>query len=425
MPKIAKAMSRIISSNSHAPPARATLLMLALGIALSLAACMNDLTPQGRWSSPVTDGEYIYVGNLDGVLVRLNAATHAYDINWLFPYEQDGSTKKPKGLGAIYGAPTVIDDAVYSAGYTCRGNVCEAQAFALTAEGGLPAWISGSHAMKTKIISRLQPTDNGLLVLGTSAVDGEREPKGYLYALHQQPDATRRVAWRVALDGEAWGDAAVNGSMAYIGTDAGTLYAVNLIDDAGFESDPSSRIEWTYNAGGAITGPILAHDNRIYFGDLSGKFYRLHPATGQLDWSFEAGNWVWAKATPDDKTDNIYLGTLGGEIFAIDRNSGTEIWSRKVGGQIVGAPLLFERERNTFTQRLLAVPSGDQDVHIIHVPDGETLGVLSTDQPVKSTPALINGMIYVHTMNGELMWFSPEDQTMQGCVALKDGGRCG
>ena len=50
----------------------AALLVSVLG-AVSLTGCLNDLTPQGRWSAPVSDGDFIYVGNVDGVLVRVDA----------------------------------------------------------------------------------------------------------------------------------------------------------------------------------------------------------------------------------------------------------------------------------------------------------------------------------------------------------------
>ncbi len=406
---------------------RSAALVAALAASLVLSACLNDLTPQGRWSSPATDGEYIYVGNLDGVLVRLEQSTNAYDVNWLYPYEQDGLSKKPKGLGAIYGAPTIADGNVFAAGYTCRGSFCEAEVFGVSPTTGNVAWNSGGYQMDTKIVGALQSTENGLIVFGTSAVGGERDPPGYLYAINQAPETTRRVAWRVPLDGEAWGDAAIDSdrSTAYIGTDAGTLYAVDLSANPRYEADSSARIKWTFDAAGSVPGPTLVHDGHVYFGDLSGRFYRLNPSDGSQDWVFEAGNWVWAKATPDSETGMIYVGTLGGDVYAIDAQRGTAVWSQKIDGQIVGAPLLFERSRNNFVQRVLAVPSGAENVYILHASDGQNLGVLATDAAVKSSPRLINDLIYVHTLDGDLMWFATDDQTLQGCVALKDGGRCG
>ena len=400
---------------------RVVLTLMMVLSAVSLTACLNDLTPQGRWSAPVSDGDFIYVGNLEGVLVRVDAVSHAYDVNWLYPHELDGVRKKPKGLGAIYGAPILKNDTIYAAGYTCSGSECDGEIFGISPETGSIAWNSGGFRLRTKLIGQIQPTDNGLMLIGTGPVDGERDPPGYLYAFSADPNAVRRVMWRVPLDGEVWGDVAVDDSTntAYVGTDAGTLYAV---DTSNGEID--DRVKWTYSAKGAITGSVLFHEGSIYFGDLSSRFYRLNPRSQSTDWEFDAVAWVWAKATPDEQNGTIYVSTLGGHVHALNISTGMPIWDQLIEGQIVGTPLLFDRVRNDFTQRVLAVPSGDEDVHVLNVNDGQVIGTFPTDSAVKSSPVLINDSIYVHTLDGELKWYSPSDQTLQGCVALKDGGRC-
>ena len=399
----------------------AAVLLLAILSAISLTACLNDLTPQGRWSAPASDGNFIYIGNLDGVLVRLDAVSHAYDVNWLYPYELDGVRKKPNGLGAIYGAPIIQDGAVYAAGYTCTGSNCDGEVFAVSTESGGISWNSGGFRIRTKLVGQVKPTDNGLLLIGTGPVDDERDPPGYLYAFSADPNAGRRVEWRVPLDGEVWGEVAVDNttSTAYIGTSAGTLYAINIS-----EGDLSERVKWQYASEGAITGNIIFHDDAIYFGDLASNFYRLNPRSQSIDWQFDAEAWVWAEGIPDDQKGTIYVSTLGGHIYALNIGSGDLIWSAKIDGQIIGAPLLFERTRNEFTQRVLAVPSGIEDVHVINVNDGQIIGTFPTDSAVKSAPVLINDFVYIHTLDGQLKWYSPNDQTLQGCVALKDGGRC-
>ena len=397
------------------------LLLLILSVT-SLTACLNDLTPQGRWSSPVADENFIYVGNVDGVLVRIDAASHAYDVNWLYPFELDGVRKKPKGLGAIYGSPVIQDGTVYASGYTCAGSDCDGEIFGVSTDSGAIAWNSGGYRLRAKLVGKLTSTDNGLLLQGTGPVDRERDPPGYLYALNADPIAGRRVAWRTPLDGEVWGEVAVDNASntAYVGTDKGTLYAIDLAD-----GDLNDRVRWTYKAEGAIAGPVLFHEGAIYFGDLSGRFYRLNPRSQSPDWQFDAGAWVWAKAIPDDMNGAIYVASLGGHVHALNISNGNPIWQTIVDGQIVGAPLLFDRVRNEFTQRVLAVPSGDDGVHVLNVNDGQVVGAFPTDSAVKSAPVLLNGFVYVHTLDGELKWFSPSDQTLQGCVVLKDGGRCG
>ncbi len=396
-------------------------LLLAVLGAVSLTACLNDLTPQGRWSAPISDGDFIYVGNVDGVLVRVDAASHAYDVNWLYPYEVDGVRKQPKGLGAIYGAPVIENGAVYAAGYTCRGSECDGEIFGVSIESGSLAWNSGGYRLRSKLVGQLTPTEQGLLIIGTGPIDREREPPGYLYAFSLDPNAGRRVEWREALDGEVWGAAAIDDTTntAYVGTSAGTLYAIDVSP-----GDISSRVKWTFSAEGSIPGSVLLHEGAIYFGDLSGRFYRLNPRTQTMEWVFEAGAWVWATATPDDENGAIYVSTLGGHVHALNISTGAPIWDQRIEGQIIGTSLLYQRVRNEFSQRVLAVPSGDDGVHVLNVNDGEVLGIFPTDSAVKSSPVLINDLVYVHTLDGELKWFSPGDQTLQGCVALKDGGRC-
>jgi len=35
-----------------------------------------------------------------------------------------------------------------------------------------------------------------------------------------------------------------------------------------------------------------------------------------------------------------------------------------------------------------------------------------------------NENLYVHTMSGDIKWFSVADTTQRGCVELNGGGRC-
>ncbi len=92
---------------------------------------------------------------------------------------------------------------------------------------------------------------------------------------------------------------------------------------------------------------------------------------------------------------------------------------------IVASPTLFDRKRGDTRERALAVPSGDRNVWVISVIDGRELGVFVTNQPVKAKPVVYENLLYVHSTNGELKWFSLDDTSYRGCVDLKAGERCG
>ena len=140
------------------------------------------------------------------------------------------------------------------------------------------------------------------------------------------------------------------------------------------------------------------------------------------EWVFDAGAWVWAEPVIEEGT--LFVSALDGSIHAVDDSTGEKIWSASIEGQIVSSPILFDRKRGQIRERALAVPSGTENVWVISVIDGRELGVFVTEEPVKSSPLVYEGYLYVHALNGHLKWFSVDDTTERGCVELQDGAQC-
>jgi len=338
----------------------------------------------------------------------------------------------------------VVDGVIYGSGYTCRGDDCDGEVFAVDLIDGFSILGQKGLSLKTKLIGQVGLAGKTLLV-GTSALgDEDDNADGYLYALDVTPGTSSIVKWRIPLDGNAWSGVVVEGSMAYVATMAGTVYAINVTDSepgAVFDQDPSSRIIWTFGSGNAIAGPLNIVGGNIYFGDLASKVYKLNvlarnaeaqSTNSNIDgtkidiangeWVFDAGAWVWAEPVKEDGT--LFVSALDGSIHAVDDSTGEKIWTASIEGQIVSSPILFDRKRGQIRERALAVPSGDENVWVISVIDGRELGVFVTEEPVKSSPLVYDGNLYVHALNGYLKWFSVDDTTERGCVELKDGVQC-
>ena len=405
-------------------------------ITVSTIGCVNDLTPHGGWSSPVVVDNKLLIGNVEGKLVRLDLATGNLDNGWSYPRED--------GLGAIYSDVLVVDDVIYGSGYTCRGDDCDGEVFAVDLIDGFSIWGQSGLSLKTKLVGQVGLAGKTLLV-GTSALGDEDDgADGYLYALDVTPGTSSIVKWRIPLDGNAWSGVAVEGSMAYVSTMAGTVYAINVTDaEPGglFDQNPSSRIVWTFENGNAVAGPLNIVQGNIYFGDLAGKVYKLNIVARNAktqstdtnidnanidvangEWVFDAGAWVWAEPVIEEGT--LFVSALDGSIHAVDDSTGEKIWSASIEGQIVSSPILFDRKRGQIRERALAVPSGNENVWVISVIDGRELGVFVTEEPVKSSPLVYEGYLYVHALNGHLKWFSVDDTTERGCVELQDGAQC-
>ena len=410
---------KISGSRSRLP-----ILFSLLIVLIAAVGCVNDLTPEGGWSGAVVQDDKLFIGNIDGNLVRFDAATGNLDNSWRYP--------SGDGLGAMYSDAVVIGDNIYGIGYTCKGDNCDGEIFGLNLDSGTSVWGGNGLQLKTKLVGAIGVSGDTFFVGTTALSEEDDDPKGYIYAFDSTPGASVLTKWRIPLDGNSFSGVAVDGDTAFIATMAGTLYAID-ISDSDF-SDPESRIKWTFTAEGAIAGPILALSGNLYFGDLASNAYKISISsrpttssfedvnTGSGEWKFNAGAWVWAMPVIEDGV--VYVSALDGSIHAVNDSDGSEKWSAEIEGQIVSSPTLFDRKRGDTRERALAVPSGEKNVWVISVIDGRELGVFVTDGPVKATPLVHGDNLYVHALNGDLKWFSVDDTSQRGCIDLKEGGRC-
>ncbi len=400
-------------------------------VLLVLAGCIQ-FDPQGGWAAPAPSGDYIYVGTRDGRLLRLNAETGTLDPAFAHSPTAEGDI-------TIYGTPRVANGVVYGAGYGGRGQGA-AYIFAADTETGRSVWAGGSYRLDTAIVGAVAVSGD-TLVFGTSAVGREDETPGYLYALAATADVDRSLAdavtrykWRFAVDGAVWGTPVVVDGVAYFGSMDGVFHAVDLADDnAAYDADPQARELWRFRAGATLVAEPLVVDDKVYVGDFAGTFYgldigaRLGDASGQMldparEWEFKAQGWFWS--APLLERGVLYLGTLSGNVHALDPDTGLELLSwpepAEVDGQIVAPMAAFNRGG----MLALAVPSGDQDVWIVDASNGADLGKFSTRSGVKAAPVAAAGLVYVHTMEDEFMVFSAGDHTRKSCVALQKAEPC-
>gem|GEM_PF-390074 len=405
----------------------------ALFLLLTAAACTNDIIPRGGWSGPVPSGDHFYFGGADGQVYRVLASTGLLDNAWQYPPGEKAT------LGAVYGSPVIRDGVVYGAGYSCRGNICNAQVFALDANTSDPAWSDGSYDASTKIAGQVA-LGTETLVFGTAQVGKDSDPPGYLYALDPQTDAGRplneqvreRFKWRLAVDGVVLAGPAVADDVAYFGTMGRTFYAVDLRDEARYEDKPEARVLWSFKTEGAVAGAALIKDGKAYLGDFQGRLYALNIASrksgysgpldsGREEWVFKGSAWFWAR--PSIEEDVVYAATLGGHVHALDARTGLPVWKGpvRIEGQVVGAPALLETQRG----QALAVPSGERDVAVVRLSDGLVLGSLITGSPVKAEPAVSGDFVFVHALDGRFYTFSARNFEMRSCIDAKNGGeRC-
>ena len=419
------------------PASRARTLRTRLGAVLLLvltvvlAGCVS-FDPEGGWAAPVPSGDHVYVGTRDGRLMRVDAETGLLD---------PGFTSSPASADrpiTIYGTPRVVEGIVYGAGYGGRGGKSAASVFAVDADTGQSVWAGGSYQLETEIVGAVAVHED-TLVFGTGAVGREDETPGYLYALDATPDAGKplsetvvRLKWRFAVDGRVWGTPVISDGVAYFGSMDGVFHAVDVGDDnRAYDADPQARELWRFRTDGTLVAEPLVTEDRVYMGDFEGTMYAFDLAARRNDpsglafdpareWRFKARGWFWS--TPLLERGVLYAGTLSGRVHALDAKTGRELWPAPatIEGQIVAPMALF----NKSGMQALAVPSGKEDVWVVSVTDGTSLGKFKTDSAVKAAPAAVGNLVYVHTLNDDFMAFSGGDYSRKSCVALQKGEPC-
>jgi eukaryotic-like serine/threonine-protein kinase len=159
------------------------------------------------------------------------------------------------------------------------------------------------------------------------------------------------------------------------------VYAVNV--DTGVEA-------WRFPAKASTANPFYAtpaltpDGSQLIVGGFDHKLYSLNPASGAQNWVFEqakdrwiggplvtsdaiyaanadyklyaldfSGNPLWVTPFSGDQaiwgspvTDgtNIYFGTLGRHVYAVNAQTGQQVWVQKVDGAILGSPTLVSEK---------------------------------------------------------------------------------
>ena len=116
---------------------------------------------------------------------------------------------------------------------------------------------------------------------------------------------------------------------------------------------PNLKLKWAFafpNGSSAFGQPAVA-GGRVFVGSDNGFVYSLDAATGCVYWSFEAKAGVRTAIsigtikTAAGTRHAAYFGDLKANVFAIDAETGAQIWTHRVDShpfaRVTGAPTLF------------------------------------------------------------------------------------
>jgi len=227
--------------------------------------------------------------------------------------------------------------------------------------------------------------------------------------------STPQILWAFQTGSAIWGTATVNNGTVYTGSDDGTLYAINA---------QTGALNWKFLSNGIIRSQPALSTGLVYFASDDGYLYAIDEQNGQLVWQTDIGNalpcevreklgtntsptgWDYKQSSPVVMDKRVYVGSLDGNVYALDSTTGKAIWTYQTGGKVRATPVINDSG--------LYIGSWDESFYALDLKTGNLRWNTPVGGEVQSTALAANGLIYtasrkasivaLDSQTGDLSW---------------------
>ena len=326
---------------------------------------------------PVGDGNRIYAASINGNVVALDPENG----------KQVWRNKLDIGLSSGPGVGEGLVVVVATDGFV----------IALSADDGTERWrayISGESLATPLVYDEwvvVQTVDNKLTAL--SIFDGTER-----WSLEQSTPALTMRGSTSPLN---------VGQNVVTGFDNGRVMAINLesgdIEWDSMLAPPSGRSDLDRLSD--IDGDIAVVGQDLYASGYQGRIASLAAESGQVLWARELSTYAGVSAD----WNNVYSTLQNGELIALNRRSGTELWRQSA---------LLRREPTVPVSFRMTVVVGDLDgyLHFFSNVDGEPAArVRAGKSAIVSTPLVMADRLFVQSDDGKVSaWYIVEPKRDPG-----------
>jgi outer membrane protein assembly factor BamB len=239
------------------------------------------------------------------------------------------------------------------------------------------------------------------------------------------------LKWKFATQGVMWAAPTVLDRVAYVGSQDGFLYAVDI---------QTGQEKWKFDAGRSVVSTPAVTDETIYFGSgCAGLecrrgpgsdyyFYALDRQTGQELWRFKTGGGMASSPLLVDGV--LYFGSEDEHLYAVDSQTGQELWRFKSEGIIFSSPALAGG-LIYFGSGCDCFPSEDEYLYAVDRQTGQEKWRFKTGNWVETSPAVADGIVYfgsgdqhVYALDGQTgqeLWRFKADEVVKDAVSVSAG----
>lgn len=190
--------------------------------------------------------------------------------------------------------------------------------------------------------------------------------------------ARPELLWRKSIPDESFeGGAAIAGDAVYLGG-FDHFYALDLA---------TGEVKWKQPSEAGFKAAPAVRDNRVYIGDLDGKFRCYDAADGKLLWEHATEAEIDSGA--NFYHDKVLVGSQDATLYCLDAASGKLVWKHAIADQIRCFP--------TIAGDNALIAGCDGELHVIDLQTGEARQSVRIEAPTGCTPAVLGDMAFVGT----------------------------
>ena len=158
--------------------------------------------------------------------------------------------------------------------------------------------------------------------------------------------------------------------------------------------DTDGNLLWKFRAGNAMEGPALIHDGIVYIGDLHGNLFAIDLESGREIWKYETDNQIMAAPNwwSDGSKTYILVGAYDYYLHCVDAATGRGVWKYEAQNYLHAAVAV---EGN------MAIFGGcDGLLHVVDIRTGKAASAIEIASYVAGSAGLDNGRAYIGDYDG-------------------------
>ena len=156
----------------------------------------------------------------------------------------------------------------------------------------------------------------------------------------------------------------------------------------------------------------VSGDN-LFIGTMEGEILAVHKETGDLAWrrplpSLEdTDRAIYGRPAVTDST--VFVGGYDGSLYAYDKNDGDLMWQEPLSGRIVGGPTVHGDHVLVGSGSVSSSDGSSGALYAIDMATNDPDWTYQTDGPIWSSPTVHDGVVYVGSLDHNVYAVSLED----------------